>query len=531
MNFMQSDNKSILVLFIIYMIANSFLFLNYNGIYWDDWALYGHSFETINNMFLQVSGNAAYPMSLLHYSLLNMGNGVFIYRLLTVVLLFLSGIFIYKILKNINILSSQDRFIIVLFMLLAPLYSAKIALIDFPYTLFSTIFFFAFYILAKNINDLSIATRIFVLILFFSSFLTNSLLVFYAVPLGYILYISYDKGISFSKNIIQFIKIKLDFIILPIVFIIIKSIYFVPNGLYQNYNKIDLASFTNSIWENFEQTFLLSFKVPILQSIDLLNYWVIFFIFLILLIMPFLDAFKEKNQGDMSKNDSYLFIMGLVIFLLGSFPYLVVGKIPQMSDWESRHQLLLPLGFSLIVYFGIKLILNILSFKQIAKFFLYFILILSFIIFHIKDNIFYNIDSMYQQSIIENFRQSDTIRNNSTFIYSIELNSKFVRGRTLRFYEINGLSKEAFKVDNRLFSISKEEIFINSKFKDFKQYNFSCWDYSTPFFITISDNLDSKFNKGKIQSIIFLLKLKYWEIFNNDKFRNEVKKLVTMKIR
>lgn len=57
MNFLKDEKKSLIVLFMVYPFTNIFLLLNIDGIYWDDWVLYNHSFEVIHSMFKQASGS------------------------------------------------------------------------------------------------------------------------------------------------------------------------------------------------------------------------------------------------------------------------------------------------------------------------------------------------------------------------------------------------------------------------------------------------------------------------------------------
>lgn len=49
-------NRDYLLLFILYFIANIFLLLNINGIYWDDGILVNSSYEDIYSQFLQNEG-------------------------------------------------------------------------------------------------------------------------------------------------------------------------------------------------------------------------------------------------------------------------------------------------------------------------------------------------------------------------------------------------------------------------------------------------------------------------------------------
>jgi len=523
MNFLQSEKKTIAIMFAIYITANITVLLNYNGIYWDDWVLYGHSLETINNMFMQAVGHAAYPTSVLHYTLLHLGNGIIGYRILTVALLFLSGVFVYKILQTLNSFSNEDRFFITLFFLLAPLYNAKIALINFPYTFYSAFFFFAFYLLSKYINTLGALKRGFILFLFFTSFLVNSLLVFYAIVLLYMFYKLYDTQSTSLKNSIVFIQTKIDFILLPIVFYIIKSIYFVPSAAYVGYNSISFGNILNL--DLYFQAFELSFIEPIMLSVQHITS---FYILTFMILLLFSNFFSRQNN-EMKTKHIYLFVLGFMLFFLGVFPYQAVGKMPNLNDWESRFQLLLPLGFAFILYYGVKITSNLLNFKQIIKHFVYIVLLASFILFNVKEQYVYNIDWMYQQSIIQNLKESKFIQKHNTFILNIELEGKLAKNRSLRFYELNGMSKQALSRDSKLFVKDKSEMETAMKYQKYKEYNFINWNYSPPIQITIADNPGSQFNtSSSIKKVVFLLKLKYWESFNKEKFSDEIKKIITL---
>lgn len=520
MNILQSDKKSILVLFIIYLVANIFLLLNYNGIYWDDWVLYNNEYETIYNMFFQHSGNAGRMLTGLYYLLCNIGNGVLSYRILTVILLFLSAVFIFKILKNIPQITNQDRFYIVLFILIAPLYSAKVALIDFLYTFYSAIFFFAFYLLSKYLNNLSNTKRIFILGLFFISFIVNSLLVFYGVVLIYMFYIFYSYENTFFKNLFIFIKTKIDFILLPVVFFIVKSIYFVPSGIYAGYNGIKLSKGLSI--DVFYKTFELNFIDPLVASLSLIKPTII----ILFIILIFLSGLFIRQNNHMKKKDIFFFTFGFLAFFLGSFAYIAVGKIPNLYNWASRLQVLLPLGFSFMLYYGVQVVTNLLNFKEVIKLFTYFILFLSFMTFHIKEQVKYNIDWMYQQSIIENFKINEIIKNNSTFIVKNEIGNKLVDSRKLGFYQLNGMAKIAFDDDKRFFPATEEELKKFEKLKIHKHYNFSTWEFENPVSLILKVNPEREFNKDFYKSLKYLLKLKYLELFNEEIFIREIKELV-----
>ncbi|WP_157351566.1 hypothetical protein [Aliarcobacter butzleri] len=500
------------------------LLININGIYWDDWTLYNHSFEAIHSQFSQNSGNAGIIWSSMHYFLINYF-GVVSYRVLTFGLLFLSGWFVFKILSNTSLFSKKDAFYLTIFFLLAPLYVSKVALINFWTTIASFIFYFSFYLLSKWYDkELNIFKRVVVLSLFFISFFINSILVFYAIVLIYIFYVEYSLDKSILKNTVSFIKKNTDFILLPIAFYIVKSIYFVPFGLYESYNNINIYNILNL--DFYYLVFINNFIEPIKFSIP--N---IFFYIIILSLSLSILFFRQNNQ--VSKKNIYFLLLGIIIFYLGAFAYISVNKIPANYNWSSRFQVLLPLGFSFILYYGIQIISNLLNLKSSVRYFLYLIFIIFFSFFHLKEQCEHNVDWLYQQSIIENFKNTIFIQENDTFEVTVNLDTKLAQKRLLGFYELNGLSREAFHKDNKFFFGYYQKKILESydKIINYKQYNFSSWKKNYTVRIEINDNLNNQFNKSWKDYWIYLLKLKYLEITDIDKFKKEVKNLVIIELK
>src|SRR5580704_3333268 len=131
----------ILHAFILYTLANTFLLINFQGIYWDDWAIFNHKKETILSIFFQ---NGFFWIGYLHVFLQKIGNGVYIYRIFAFFVYFFSGIFLFYILKTIKYFDKQSIFFIVLLFLLAPVDYARIAIINIPAILSLFIFYFSF---------------------------------------------------------------------------------------------------------------------------------------------------------------------------------------------------------------------------------------------------------------------------------------------------------------------------------------------------------------------------------------------------
>jgi len=363
-----------------------------------------------------------------------------------------------------------------------------------------------------------------VLIIFFFSFFVNSLLVFYAVVLLYIFYKIYNTKLNFIQNSILFVKTKIDFIILPILFFIVKSIWFVSSGAHgSDYNKISIFAMLNPF--NYLQSFSYSFVEPIAISFTSKGFGILLVIIVFLMVL-----FRKKLNFSQNceENPSYklsLLFLGVIVFIFGAMPYIAVGKVPTSEDWLSRFQLLLPLGFSLVLFYTLKLILKKEIFTNTI-----IICIIAFSFFHIKEQIMYNIDWFYQKGIIENFEENEEIKNNTTFIIDNKIQDKFAKNRVFRFYEINGMSKNIFFDDKRLFANSIKEIELYKQYKNYDEYNFKSWFYKEPKVLLIRDN--NNFQKLGIRAKLqYFIKLKYFELFNEEKFKKLVKELVEIEVK
>ena len=514
--------SNIAKLFYIYTLGNIFILLNFQGIYWDDWTLYNVDNESMMDQFRMNGGLLAGYM---HSLLLPIGNGIFIYRILVFITFFMSGIFIYKILSQHISITKEASFWISLIYLTIPLNSAKIALINAPAIFLLFIFFIAFYLLTKYISkSKSTWLRISILSLFFISFVMNSLLVFYAIILLYILYsiITDSKTNEYPHKIIYIIKIFVlkysDFIILPIIFYIVKSIYFVPSGPYATYNQVsfDFEKIINLI----DNSFIESIYDPILLSIQTsLTYW---YISLMIFITLFLLIQNKTIENKKIYYYMTIFILGALFYLLAVFPYAVVDKPPRLTGWESRHQILIPLGLAFILY-SIISIFSKLHKNVPALMFLFLITI--FTIQNMYNGYRYMKDWYYQVALEENFKKSKLIQEHTTFIARVTLNNVLANGRHISFYEQNGRMRKVFGNDKRLMVEQKKDIGSYKKYKSYKQYNFSSWEYQEPIYIKITKNnlLDNQ--------AFYLFKMLYYQISDQQVFRTMAKKLIIIEIR
>ncbi|MCW6037892.1 hypothetical protein K4A83_16660 [Spirulina subsalsa FACHB-351] len=386
-----------------------------NAIYWDDWVLFNVHSEYILEMFADAGAIFSWP-GYLHIFLLLVGPEI--YRLLTLVLMFASGYLLWLILRQKSFLKTLESNLITLLFLILPLNPARISLINFPYTLCYFCFFLAWWLLQKP----SFNKKILSLGIFFFSFNINSFLVFYVLPVIDI----FCKTTNFSlnvKTIKSFLKQYFLFLLIPFIFFYIKTSYFTPSGLYVGYNSVS--------WQGIKSS-LVDFSPAV-------------FIFILWLI------FKILVKSFVTERGLIILFCGIITRQLAIFPYSVVGLTPSFQDWNSRHQLLMPLGVSLIVLGTVAWI----SYGRASRGVIIVLLLSSIINLYFSYE--YYVDWVKQEKVIELISKSDEIKNARTIVFDDQTKNFNARGRVYRFYEYNGWLKSAFG-DQTRFGVDLEEV-------------------------------------------------------------------------
>jgi hypothetical protein len=203
---------------------------------------------------------------------------------------------------------------------------------------------------------------------------------------------------------------------------------------------------------------------------------IIFFIlFLIILKINIKEPAKEYTHKILQEKVKISFcwlIFGVFSFCLAIFPYNAVNIIPSQVDWESRHQILMPLGITFFILYFIKfsssLILLGISRNLTAKKInlkltnrfdsaLTILIVAVFLsIFTVKNNLIY-IDYLRdwqkQSALIKIFRSSDIISKNTLLLVDDLTMDMNAASRYYRYYEFTGLLKQSFKEETRLASL------------------------------------------------------------------------------
>ena len=408
-------------LLIAYTAAHGIILLTLNAVFWDDWTLVpatrSEILETFsqNGSFLNISGY-------IHVVLLSLGPWA--YHVTTLFIFFYSALILNIILIRNYSLSKDVRFLVLLFFLISPLYMARVSLIVMPYT----ISFFCFMLAWRLIPHY----RILSLLLFAISFNTQSLLVFFALPITewYIRTVG-----QFSiKSTARWILHRLDFIFLPFLWFYLKLQFFAPSGYYENYNSTYRISGIPKVAK--DQLIDMSQQRP-----DVGLFLILFFVFFI---------FFHKNAHIFRQNrHAWIFLVtGCLMLILGLFPYWILGLLPKFDDWGSRHQLLMPFGISFMAA-GL-----VMAFPPRLAHFIATTLAALFLAQSIETSWGVFKDSRKQEQILSYLQLSEDIRSSDLIVVNDTTPNAF--SRNYRFYEWNGMMRHIYGDQTRFGVLSIE---------------------------------------------------------------------------
>jgi hypothetical protein len=422
-------NDDLIPMFLIYILSHGMILGLGNAIYWDDWAYYGADRIDVLNDFSQAGSFLNYA-AWIHIGLLN-GAGPWSYKIATFFCFYFSGVFFYWILQRDMNFERRAALLIAILYLIVPLNIARVAAINFIYTLSVLFFMYAWW---------RMPTSKWLPLLFFGlAFNTQSLLVFYALPIFFLYFRE-----NYAYNIVKFIKDNFYYLLLPFVWFAFKTFYFKPYGDYSGYN--EGYAFSHAVTSiGMQISDFIRFVKEDLISIKNLGV----FLVVVVPIYCFL-YFKNCDIKLRFPQSFYMLALGLVILVLACFPYWILGITPTFWEWTSRHQLLMPFGVSLILMamlgIAIRSVQKILLSTLLA-------LLISMNILNYYD--FYK-DWNKQNQLIELMSRSELIKNSTLIIFDDKTPNAIRRG--FRFYEWSGLLNQAYPFGGKRFGLPISQV-------------------------------------------------------------------------
>jgi hypothetical protein len=396
-----------LVALLIYTISWCWSLIRPNTLYWDDWA---YIFNQPKNFLSESFTQTGLPpwRAIIDQELL--GVGYWTIRWLTFIMFFVAGLFLFEILKKIPFISlAQSRSVVLLF-LIFPLNHARVPLVMFGYTTSYFLFFLAWMLLVKYTSWIAFFSA---WVCFTWSFMTHSFLIFSMLPILHFVYLHREKLLSKKPNSDALTQV-IVLLGAPIIYYILRSMFWPPAPEYLWYHTLYLrAVFVAS-----------GYFLPFIVSSIGLVLWV------------------RGSKRISSK--ALLITSGFLAFAIGVFPYLSSGNLDSRAtfffwelDWTSRHQLLLPLGASVIT---VAIIYFISEKKSQPMFTLIAAVMISI-------NIFWGvgtyIDSLKKDALKDLLSVEISSIDKSSIVFVDETRHFNFRESAYRWYEFAGLLSKA----------------------------------------------------------------------------------------
>lgn len=415
------------------------------GIFWDDWTIFNMSRSGLEEEF-RGAGGYYLGAFFLHYYLQQLPNPPFWYHLLSLFSSLGSALVLLKILKRFQELSLTTWVWVVVFFTVAPFFSSKVTMICLPYVICLFLFLSAFLMLIDKVDrGKGIHFRIVTLILFFLSFIVNSLLAFYIIVPLYFVYKYWTNGFSFVIR--RWFRFA-DFMILPVLYWVLRSAYFAPTGFYTTY-QYNQPSVDRLIYFPAKSAITLNetiFGVAAIFYREICPYMLfvvaIFFLFLFLK-SDLLNSYFRSPDGESVR---CVWLAGVFLFLIGCVPYWLVGKTPAFSGFDTRHQLILPIGFSLSLVTSIIALIRS-RYRTAVCIAIAAIFFMDWCFLQKR----YLSGWLKQEAIIAELNQNP-IPEDFTTIEVVDLAESYnATDRSMTFYEWAGISKYVDGKEDRLF--------------------------------------------------------------------------------
>jgi hypothetical protein len=397
---------------VLYGISYVPLLLSAHSLFWDDWVLFDHETAEISSSFYSGTGSAPWR----HFvEQLLLQSSPLLFRLFSFLAFFISGYFFFHVLHRVRFLTQNQVITATLVFLILPVNSARIALINNSYLFSYLLFFFGWYLLAISEQK---SIRLLSLFAFFISYTSLPVITFTLLPILYLIFLAEPKS---TKDFFKGVFRALPLIALPVVYLVARQIFWPPLGGYAKAYTPQFLGITRSL------LFIIVCSVPLIYGV-----------------------FIARWRADAVR--ALLVSTGVFSVSIAAFPYILGGHlvdisdwliafIPNFSDWDSRHQLLLPFGLSLIFAGSMKMDktekLTLKIYPALTT------LLAMFVVLNFTFAQEYFLDSRKQTAVVEAMVSNPDLKSVQLVLVDDQAVRFNARGRLIRSYEWEGMLHKA----------------------------------------------------------------------------------------
>lgn len=428
------------MLMLVLFSLNYFILVgSWNSIYWDDWAFWLLKPAVIR----QVVTDTGRPIFGLLYTPFYYYWPGFVSKL-TMFALYLAPVYLLSLsFKRLNLKSPLFLIFIPLIIGIAPFNFARISIIDITYAISYTTLFIACFYLLKFSGDTWAPAKIQGLIMVALSFLLSQTQS--TIPLFLLVLLAFTLWQFLAVG-----KLRWQMPAYGVIGVFLARIlegWVGRGGPYQDYNRIGILSFLKGMVYSFPQTLKLMaqpftsnpFEVTAIGSTWISIAVVVFILGLDWFWTRRINKPEETTQLASLPRALSFIAFGIFLTMVGVFPYTTLQKWPEFTeDWSSRHQLLVPIGFS---FFTAGLV--VFPRTKTAKYSLAVFLVVLFTLQNIGAYLWYFWDGIKQDQIIEQVQGYQPELPTGLYGLYDETGWMNARHRRFRNYELSGMFKFA----------------------------------------------------------------------------------------
>lgn len=503
--------RNVVIISIAFLLTHGIIIF-ITGTWWDDTSWAFATDEQLWRAALQFGRPSGYFLTKFFFNIPEI-----MARLIILLCFYSVTLGMYYIYQRLPYINARKALYLTLIYNALPINDARIMASVFPYTVGYMLFIMAFcglILLQEKYDYKNIAFRILVVFLFFCSFILNSNLVMYFVPLMYILIYIAKNGLW--KRWYYYA----DFLCIPIIYFLLKNTLYPAYGLCEGYNNVSIRGLIHG--------FVKTFSVCTRRIGDCFGFWLHTNLgkglAVIILVAVLYTAYKHwknrENKPDVySATKKCLKLMGLgyIAMYFGAYAYVVIGQSCQLNDIAGRSSILLGIGLAVIFYALIRMIPH----QKIQAFVFGLILFCGLVHFNMY-YLSYQQDYYRQQDFVYELRANSRCLDTTKNIYYITNDTSLIH--PTRFCTLNANGRVAFGDQTHFFMQGKDDY---SYLRGTGRYNLETFVHSTGF--NMSDYNIGRSNEieafVKYNNDIGLLetaRLKWYEMIDYAKFEQEL---------
>lgn len=514
---MRWSEHDSLVITLIYAAAWAIMLMN-GGWYWDDWCTTKMTFAGAR-LWASMIGQVWQPLYWMFLSRVHGANYIAHWMIFGGYLA--CALLLNRIMSTIPGIDRTARVLVPSLFAVFPVNHARFAVINFQYTAALVAFYLAAYLISRDLARPSSGVRALSGVLFFGAMLTmNSLMMYIALVGVYVIIVRWDD-LAHPRSLAR-LALRYGFLVaLPFLALFVRNRYMRPWGIYATYNVVKKGAYTDA-WQWVWQTVLTSFSDPLVLSSAV---GLLFAVPVLLLLY----RGRHRIDGSMRVN-LVMMLVGIIAFVLAVYPYLAVGKFPQSGGsepFDSRHQVLVPLGAALFCYAVVMLLARLPIAGRALALGAFSVLLGVSIVSDLGMSVAYQADWYKQTAIMQEMGRNRALFDSANaFVFRDDTINYNAYGRRYQEYEYAGMMDVVFGGPTR---IGGDLLWFGPWKPNFKTYmRYEQYHYRrirrpyTQREVTIAPGRTDVTDPGTVSALMF------YQLVAPSKFERQVRDIVTL---